>query len=357
MSNTPAITRGFFAKMALAAMLALLLTLIPATSEAKMGAGGFGSRGSRTFSAPPSTRTAPAPAAPMERTVTPPPASSGPTMGGPSMAAPSMGAAPRPGMFGGSFGRGMLGGLAGGLLGAGLFGLLTGHGLFGGMMGFASVIGLLIQFALLFFVIRLAFNWFMSRNAATAGAGPRVNPFAAGPGFGAGAGPGGSRAAGPAGFPGAAPQPEPVCTVPITPTPEDFNAFERLLSETQKAYSREDLFGLRKLATSEMVDYFEEDMARNRGKGVVNRISGVKLLQGDLAEAWREGANEYASVAMRFALIDVFEDRETGKVVSGDPATPIQSTEVWTFRRGAGSGPDAWKLSAIQEAGGGQKVA
>ncbi len=132
-------------------------------------------------------------------------------------------------------------------------------------------------------------------------------------------------------------------------TGEDFPAFERLLAETQAAYSREDTAGLNRLATPEMASYFEEDLARNRGKGVVNRISGVKLLQGDLSEAWREGDDEYATVAMRFALVDVFEDRDTGKIVSGDPAQPSQSTEIWTFRRPAGSGALGWTLSAIQQ--------
>ena len=99
-----------------------------------------------------------------------------------------------------------------------------------------------------------------------------------------------------------------------------------------------------------MAGYFSEELATTRQKGIVNRISGVKLLQGDLAEAWREGSDDYATVAMRFALVDVMEDRATGRIVSGDPTQPTQAKEVWTFRRPAGTGSEAWKLSAIQEA-------
>lgn len=315
------------------AALAALVALAPALAEAKMGGGGsMGGRGSRTFSAPPSTRTAPGAASPFERSIAP-------------REQPSFnpGAASRPGgtgVFGGGFGRGFMGGLAGGLLGAGLFGLLTGHGLFGGMGGFASVIGLLLQLALVVFLARLAFNWFAGRNAAAAGGRPTPNSaaFTGGPAVGGGA---------PTGFGGGvAAQPR---SVPLKLTGEDFPAFERLLGETQAAYSREDTAGLNRLATPEMASYFEEDLARNRGKGVVNRISGVKLLQGDLSEAWREGDDEYATVAMRFSLVDVMEDRDTGKVVSGDPAQPSQSTEIWTFRRPAGSGAQGWTLSAIQQ--------
>jgi predicted lipid-binding transport protein (Tim44 family) len=103
------------------------------------------------------------------------------------------------------------------------------------------------------------------------------------------------------------------------------------------------------LATPEMVSYFAEEFAANNHKGVVNRISDVKLLQGDLAEAWREQNAEYATVAMRFSLIDSTADRITGSIVSPDPPAPQQVTEVWTYKRPSGGAPGDWKLSAIQQ--------
>lgn len=308
--------------------LAALLALAPAVGEAKMGGGmSSGSRGSRSFSAPPATNTAPRPAAPMQRSYETPQAQ--------GMNRPAFNPAPSPGM--GSFGRGLLGGLAGGLLGAGLFGMLTGHGLGGGLGGFASMIGLLLQLALIFFLARLAFQWFAGRKLAgafggTGGAGPRPG----GPGFGF------------MGFPGGGGAQTPERSAPISLSQADFPAFERLLGETQEAYSREDVARLDALTTPEMASYFAEDLKSNAREGVVNRISGVKLLQGDLAEAWREGGDEYATVAMRFSLVDQFVERATGRVVRGD-ATPTQSTEVWTFRRPAGRGPEAWRLLAIQQ--------
>jgi len=311
------------------AALAVVVALAPALAEAKMGGsmgGGFGSRGSRTFSAPPATRTAPTQAAPIERSVTPPPMQQQPG------AAQS---APRPGIAAPSFGRSLMGGLAGGLLGAGLFGMLTGHGFFGGMEGFASMIGFLLQIALLAFLGRMAFVWWRNRNLATAGAGPgpRMSGFDGGLGFGGGA-------ATPA-----RPRPQ-----PLQLSAADFPAFERLLGATQDAYGREDMDALNRFATPEMVGYFNEELNERRQKGLVNRISGVKLLQGDLAEAWSEGRDEYASVAMRFSMVDVTQDRATGRVVEGDPNQPTQATQIWTFRRPAGAPADAWKLSAMQEA-------
>ncbi|MGA8172358.1 MAG: TIM44-like domain-containing protein [Methylocystis sp.] len=317
MSSSKTPMRQLLAVFALVGVIAF----VPGLAEARMGdlfKGGAGSRGSRTFSAPPPTATAPSTAAPIQRTITPTPGAAQPGF--------------NPGMQRPGFGRGLMGGFAGGLLGAGLLGLLTGHGFFGGIEGLFSVIGFLFQIALLAVLARLAFNWWQTRNLAPAGAGRHrsTSAFSGGAGFGA--------------------APQRPKAQPLQLSAADFPAFERLLGATQEAYSREDSAALNQFATPEMARYFNEELDQRRQKGLVNRISGVKLLQGDLAEAWQEGRDEYATVAMRFALIDVTQDRATGRVVSGDPAQPTQSTEVWTFRRPAGSGPDAWKLSAVQQA-------
>ena len=92
-----------------------------------------------------------------------------------------------------------------------------------------------------------------------------------------------------------------------------------------------------------MLSYYSEDLAANASRGVVNRISDVKLLQGDLAEAWREGDTDYASVAMRYSLNDTYVDQASGRVVEGGPD---EATEVWTFRRDRGG---KWLLSAVQQ--------
>ena len=92
-----------------------------------------------------------------------------------------------------------------------------------------------------------------------------------------------------------------------------------------------------------MLSYFSEDLAANASKGVINRVSDVKLLQGDLAEAWREGDTDYATVAMRYSLNDEMVERESGRVVEGGPD---EATEVWTFMRARGG---HWLVSAIQQ--------
>jgi predicted lipid-binding transport protein (Tim44 family) len=236
-------------------------------------------------------------------------------------------------MFGGLFSRpGILGGLAAGFLGAGLFGLLFGHGLMGGLGGFGSILGLILQIVLIVIVARLIMNWWQRRNAP-AFAGPAQGMSArdmqghepSGLGLGMGSATGSAAA--------------------LAVTEGDYQDFERLLGEIQTAWSNEDIGALRTLATPEMVSYFSEDLTANASRGVVNKVTDVKLLQGDLAEAWREGATDYATVAMRFALTDVTRDRASGRIVEGGEE-PTEATEVWTFRRDGGG---RWLLSAIQQ--------
>jgi predicted lipid-binding transport protein (Tim44 family) len=233
---------------------------------------------------------------------------------------------------GGLFNRGggFLGGLAAGFLGAGLLGMLFGGGLFGGLGGLSSILGLILQIALVVLVVRLAMSWWQRRNEPQAayagggsglGAGPQPNQRS-GLGFGFGAN-----------------------NAPLEIQPADYEAFERLLGEIQAAWSNEDVAKLHTLATPEMVSYFEKDLAENRARNVVNKVSSVKLLQGDLAEAWREGETDYATVAMRFSLVDKTLDRNTGAPVAGSEQ-PGEVTEVWTFARRRGSD---WELSAIQQ--------
>ena len=306
--------RGLVQAIAVTLVLAIPLALAVSSADARVGGGSsMGSRGTRTFSAPPSTSTAPSSAQPFNRTF------SQPGMGSPASA-------------GGGFfnrpGRGMLGGLAAGFLGAGLLGMLFGGGMFGGLGGLSSIFGLILQIGLIVIVVRLAMSWWQRRQqTASAYAGPGAVPGApstvrTATGFGLGSG-----------------------SAPPEISPADYEAFERLLGDIQAAWSNEDVAKLHTLATPEMVSYFSGDLEANRARNVVNKVSGTKLLQGDLAEAWREGDTDFASVAMRFSMIDKTVDRTTGRLVEGSEQ-PSEATEVWTFLRPRGGN---WELSAIQQ--------
>ena len=306
-----------FRPAALAAlMLALVLALAPALAEARAGGGtSSGSRGSRTYSAPSATPTAPYSAAPMQRSLTQPEA--------PRYAAPAY----APG-FGGR--SPFMSGLLGGLIGAGIGGLLFGHGLFGGIHGVFGFLGFLIQVYLLYVIGRWLFRRFFGQGFAFATPGAR----APGPGMGmaggmAGAAMGGSRPA-----------------PPVAITPQDYQQFERALIDIQAAWSAHDLSALQRLATPEMVSYFAEQLAEQESRGVRNLVRDVRLERGDLSEAWAEQGREYATVAMQFSMTDVTLDR-AGSVADGSATERVMVTELWTFLRAPGG---SWLLSAIQQA-------
>ncbi len=102
---------------------------------------------------------------------------------------------------------------------------------------------------------------------------------------------------------------------------------------------------MQRIATPEMVSYFAEQLAEQASRGVRNTVTDVQLEQGDLSEAWTEQGRDYATVAMRFSMIDVTRDA-AGRVVDGDPTERTQATEIWTFVRAPGG---RWLLSAIQQ--------
>jgi predicted lipid-binding transport protein (Tim44 family) len=311
-------TRRLIKAIAVALALALPTALAVSSADARIG-GGFssGSRGARTFSAPPSTSTAPGTTQPFNRSFGQPQNS---PIGSP--------------VGGGFFNRpggGLLRGVAAGFLGAGLFGLLFGGGLFSGIGGFSSIFGLILQIGLIFLLVRWAMSWWqrrqMSEPAYAGGGSPayeaqQASSHRSGLNFGWGA-----------------------SSAPLQILPADYEAFERLLVDMQAAWSNEDIARMSTMATPEMISFFEGDLERNRARNAVNKVSGTRLLQGDLSEAWREGDTDYATVAMRFSMADRTVDRASGRLIEGSEQ-PVETTEVWTFARQRGGN---WQVSAIQQ--------
>jgi predicted lipid-binding transport protein (Tim44 family) len=199
----------------------------------------------------------------------------------------------------------------------------------------AGVLGFLLQFALIGGVIYLAMNFIRSRHqpslASARGSGDAVRDtpnrssyiFSGGP------------------------------TAPATALSigkDDFDCFERLLEEIQTAYAREDVERLGATTTPEMFSYFSQDLHDNPKQGLRNEVSELKLLLGDLSKKWRENGSDYATVVVRYSLVDATGDRVTGTSVSGDPHRSSETTEAGTFRRDDRSRADGWELSAIQQA-------
>jgi predicted lipid-binding transport protein (Tim44 family) len=307
------------------AVIAAVVIVAPSLAEARAGAGSSsGSRGSHTDHAPPPTQTAPT-AKPVERSTTPQQQAQKPATAAP--------AAPQSGGF--MARNPFVSGLMGGMLGAGLFGMLFGGGFAGGLGGGAGMLGLLLQVLLIgglaYFAVRLVRGWSAARvqpagSAYAHAALPRTSeaPMAG--------------SSGPLLVGGAAAQ--------LAITANDYTTFETLLTEVQTAYSKGDLARLRGLATPEMLGYFSEQISGNASRGVENKVEAVKLEQGDLSEAWSEAGLDYATVAMRFSMIDVTRTIADGKIVAGSDRDRVEATEVWTFLRSRGGN---WVLSAIQQ--------
>ncbi len=297
-------------RVLLALLFGLTIALAPSLGDARAGRSfstgggssfsGMGSRGTRTFENNG--------AAPVTRSMTQSPRATTP-LGAPATAA------------GGSFFQRhpFMTGLAGGFLGSMLF-----HG----MGGFGHVLGglltLMIIGGLIFFLIRL----FSGRGFASAGGGMPLSAGAA-----------------------AAPQPQLYRGHDTTVADSDLNQFQTIHGAVQEAWSRGDLGRLRQLMTPEMLSYFSEELTRNTSQGVQNIVSDVRLVKGDISESWEEGDLQYATAFMSWSAIDYVvplggAPGQTQQIVSGDPRTPREQEEVWTFVRRRGGN---WLLSAIQQ--------
>ncbi|MCE2576414.1 TIM44-like domain-containing protein [Komagataeibacter sp. FNDCR2] len=310
--------RKNLALAAVAALTMLPLLAHPHVADARAGGGySMGSRGGRTYSAPAPSQTAPYGATPFQQTMTPrqmPGYGSRMPFGAGGMAM----ARPR---------HPFMNGFMGGLIGAGLFGMLFGHGMFGSGMGGSGFLGLLIQLALVFFIVRWAIRRFGGMGG-NAGAAPLGNPLG-GMAQAAGAPPQGRQ------------QP-----VGVAITTADYQAFQQALINIQTAWSQQDVRAMQHMATPEMVSYFNNQLSSLASRGARNIVSDIRFERGDLAESWRENGFDYATVAMRYSMIDITTDM-TGRVIEGDPVNRTTVTELWTFVRSAGTG--SWLLSAIQQ--------
>jgi len=320
-------SKGFRLTALFATLLMAFSMVAVDTAEARRG-GSFGSRGARTTMSVPATAASPNATTPVQRTMT-----------DSTTARSTTGAATaanvRPSLFGG-FG----GALLGGFLFSGLFGMMFGYG-FG---GFGGMLALLFQLV----IVALIIGFFMRRRQQQPAMAGNVNSNANAyryeapnqPNYASGAGPARNAQTRSAASARAGKRDE------VGISDADLGIFQQRLTQLQDAYSREDYAALRKISTPEVMGYLAEELGENASKGVRNEVFDVNLLEGDVAEAWREGATDYATVAFRYESRDVTRNRATGEVVDGDDKV-TDTAEIWTFvRRNGGD----WLISAIQEA-------
>lgn len=315
-------------------LLCGLLVLTPTLAEAAAGGGrSQGSRGSRTYQ--------PSQSQPLERSTTAPQRQAPAAQQQAPQAAPAGMAQQRP-----SFGMGSP--IMTGIM-AGLAGSFIGNMLFGGSQAAAQTaqnpeasptgtfLGGLLPFLLIGGLGFLAFTLFRRRSQ---GAAMSPQALARGPvdlsglkgGAGGGLGSGYGAAAAP--------------TSDISIGAADQETFGQLLTDIQSAWGRGDVEALKPLLTQEMATYFAGQLAELKGRGLLNKVEDVTLLNGEGVEAWSETGTDYATARLRWSARDYTVNATTGQVVEGDKSQPIEVEEVWTFARQSG---DTWRLSAIQQ--------
>lgn len=134
-------------------------------------------------------------------------------------------------------------------------------------------------------------------------------------------------------------------------TSADKAAFQQLLTDIQTAWSHQDLAGLRRFVTPEMLSYFSTALAEQTSLDISNHVEDVVLVQADARETWIEDTTHYATIGLRWSARDYTvsltkQRGEPGYLVEGSEETPTESSEVWTFMRYQNG---KWLLSAIQQ--------
>jgi predicted lipid-binding transport protein (Tim44 family) len=134
-------------------------------------------------------------------------------------------------------------------------------------------------------------------------------------------------------------------------TPADKTAFQQLLIDIQTAWSKQDLAGLRRFVTPEMLAYFSTALAEQTSLDIANHVEDVVLLRADVRETWTEDATQFATIGLHWSARDYTlsltkQRGEPGHLIEGSEETPTESGEVWTFMRYQNG---KWLLSAIQQ--------
>ncbi len=321
-------------------VLAFLLLggwLLASEAEARLGGGrSFGSRGSRSFSAP-KPYSAPKTTQPTRPGTTPttPPGSMAQPM--PSQST---------GSFWRSFGGGLVGGLVGGLLFRSLFGGPPAHAAQGAGGGFG--IGFL-DILLLAGIAYMIYAFIRKRRQEAAVAeGPALQSS-------------GEQL----GYQPAYQQPPYYEMQPevdqdlaeglrhikqVDPSFDEAQFPDRVLDlffRVQGAWANRDMSPMKDELTEEMHQLLQEDAARLKAKGRINRMENIAVRSVDITEAWQEAGMDYITVRVYANLLDYVVDDETGEVVEGSRTEPVKFEEYWTLTRPIG--PNTWKLAAINQ--------
>ncbi|HEY2918786.1 MAG TPA: Tim44 domain-containing protein [Candidatus Binatia bacterium] len=132
-------------------------------------------------------------------------------------------------------------------------------------------------------------------------------------------------------------------------SPDQFlKTAQDIFFKVQGAWNKQDTNTLSALCGSELMKTWGDELTSLRARGQQNKMENIALRESEITEVWTENGEDYITVRLLANLLDYNVDARTGAVVSGSNSDPIQFEEYWTFSRPVG--PNAWKLSAVQQA-------
>ncbi|MCG2841171.1 Tim44/TimA family putative adaptor protein [Sandaracinobacter sp. RS1-74] len=130
---------------------------------------------------------------------------------------------------------------------------------------------------------------------------------------------------------------------------------ERFLAGAQGAYAmvleafwKGDEAALAELVSDEMLLNFRAalDARKTAGERVENRLIHVDRAQ--IVGAHMNGSMAEVTVRFDAEIVSVTRDAE-GRVIAGDPASSVETHDLWTFSHHVGSNDPSWLLIATDE--------
>ncbi|HWH80137.1 MAG TPA: Tim44 domain-containing protein [Candidatus Binatus sp.] len=117
--------------------------------------------------------------------------------------------------------------------------------------------------------------------------------------------------------------------------------------KVQGAWNKQDTATLRSLCGTELMQSWDEELAKLRANGQTNRMDNIALRESEITEVWTENGADFITVRLFANLLDYTVD-DKGAVIKGSNSESVQFEEFWTFSRPVG--PNTWKLTAVQQA-------
>lgn len=115
----------------------------------------------------------------------------------------------------------------------------------------------------------------------------------------------------------------------------------------QSAWTARDMGAVRDLLRPEMYETLHKECERMRVGRRVNRLENIAVRTIEVTEAWQEQGQDFVTVHFLASLLDYTVDEASSQVLEGSRTAPVKFEEYWTLTRPVG--PNDWKLSAIQQ--------